>query len=100
MRGNQGAGHGNNNQSQTIQLPKPGVEMDDVAGAQDTIYLCNFRVSTDGEWLCLRELQDMEYQDENASKEKQNTSANSGISNDRNDEKFERDYANYCRCLF
>ena len=25
----------------------------------DTIYLCNFRVSVDGEWLCLRELQDV-----------------------------------------
>ncbi|UYV71754.1 RUFY1 [Cordylochernes scorpioides] len=24
--------------------------------AQDTIYLCNFRVSVDGEWLCLKEL--------------------------------------------
>ncbi|XP_047999333.1 protein RUFY3-like isoform X5 [Leguminivora glycinivorella] len=36
---------------------------DDMAGAQDTIYLCNFRVSVDGEWLCLKELQDMEMQD-------------------------------------
>lgn len=34
---------------------------DDMAGAQDTIYLCNFRVSVDGEWLCLKELQDVEY---------------------------------------
>jgi len=25
----------------------------------DTIYLCNFRVSVDGEWLCLKELQDL-----------------------------------------
>ncbi|KAK0089063.1 hypothetical protein PV326_004609 [Microctonus aethiopoides] len=33
----------------------------DMAGAQDTIYLCNFRVSVDGEWLCLKELQDVEY---------------------------------------
>lgn len=32
----------------------------DMAGAQDTIYLCNFRVSVDGEWLCLKELQDVE----------------------------------------
>lgn len=32
-----------------------------VAGAQDTIYLCNFRVSVDGEWLCLKELQDVEF---------------------------------------
>ena len=30
------------------------------AGAQDTIYLCNFRVSVDGEWLCLKELEDVE----------------------------------------
>ncbi|XP_012528952.1 protein RUFY3 isoform X2 [Monomorium pharaonis] len=34
---------------------------EDMAGAQDTIYLCNFRVSVDGEWLCLKELQDVEY---------------------------------------
>ncbi|XP_033124545.1 RUN and FYVE domain-containing protein 2-like isoform X2 [Anneissia japonica] len=27
--------------------------------ANDTIYLCNFRVSVDGEWLCLRELSDV-----------------------------------------
>nr|CAG4643122.1 EOG090X043H [Ilyocryptus agilis] len=25
----------------------------------DTIYLCNFRVSVDGDWLCLRELHDL-----------------------------------------
>ncbi|GBP05456.1 Protein RUFY3 [Eumeta japonica] len=35
----------------------------DMAGAQDTIYLCNFRVSVDGEWLCLKELHDMELQE-------------------------------------
>ncbi|XP_014214299.1 protein RUFY3 isoform X1 [Copidosoma floridanum] len=29
--------------------------------AQDTIYLCNFRVSVDGEWLCLKELQDVDF---------------------------------------
>uniref|UniRef100_A0A1I8Q9N5 RUN and FYVE domain-containing protein 2 n=1 Tax=Stomoxys calcitrans TaxID=35570 RepID=A0A1I8Q9N5_STOCA len=29
-------------------------------GVQDTIYLCNFRVSVDGEWLCLKELQDID----------------------------------------
>lgn len=33
----------------------------DMAGAQDTIYLCNFRVSVDGEWLCLKELHDVEF---------------------------------------
>ncbi|RZF32912.1 hypothetical protein LSTR_LSTR004303 [Laodelphax striatellus] len=30
-------------------------------GAHDTIYLCNFRVSVDGEWLCLKELHDVEF---------------------------------------
>lgn len=35
----------------------------DMAGAQDTIYLCNFRVSVDGEWLCLKELQDVDMQE-------------------------------------
>lgn len=36
---------------------------DEMAGAQDTIYLCNFRVSVDGEWLCLKELHDMDMTD-------------------------------------
>lgn len=61
----------------TIALPRSGVgrhgspvgligsaaPMEEVAGAQDTIYLCNFRVSVDGEWLCLKELQDLDLQD-------------------------------------
>ncbi|KAJ8921945.1 hypothetical protein NQ315_008579 [Exocentrus adspersus] len=45
------------------ELPEGGgnaVEQE-MAGAQDTIYLCNFRVSVDGEWLCLKELQDVEF---------------------------------------
>ncbi|XP_022258849.1 protein RUFY3-like [Limulus polyphemus] len=29
--------------------------------AKDTIYLCNFRVSVDGEWLCLKELTDVQF---------------------------------------
>lgn len=33
---------------------------DEVPGAVDTIYLCNFRVSVDGDWLCLKELQDVD----------------------------------------
>ncbi|XP_011497933.1 PREDICTED: protein RUFY3 isoform X2 [Ceratosolen solmsi marchali] len=33
----------------------------EMPGAQDTIYLCNFRVSVDGEWLCLKQLQDVEF---------------------------------------
>ena len=30
--------------------------LSEMAGAEDTIYLCNFRVSVDGDWLCLKEL--------------------------------------------
>ncbi|KAL0274936.1 UNVERIFIED_CONTAM: hypothetical protein PYX00_002952 [Menopon gallinae] len=37
----------------------------EMAGAQDTIYLCNFRVSVDGEWLCLKQLEDVEFVDNN-----------------------------------
>nr|XP_023029040.1 RUN and FYVE domain-containing protein 2-like isoform X2 [Leptinotarsa decemlineata] len=39
----------------------PNAMEQEMAGAQDTIYLCNFRVSVDGEWLCLKELQDVEF---------------------------------------
>lgn len=39
----------------------PTIVEQDMAGAQDTIYLCNFRVSVDGEWLCLKELQDVDF---------------------------------------
>ena len=28
--------------------------------SNDTIYLCNFRVSVDGDWLCLKELHDLQ----------------------------------------
>ncbi len=28
------------------------------SGADDTLYLCNFRVSVDGDWLCLKEVAD------------------------------------------
>ncbi|XP_055377165.1 protein RUFY3-like isoform X2 [Condylostylus longicornis] len=59
----------NDNGVTTIALPKPqhancshGHE-EISTGAQDTIYLCNFRVSVDGEWLCLKELQDLDIQD-------------------------------------
>ncbi|CAG5075789.1 Similar to Rufy2: RUN and FYVE domain-containing protein 2 (Mus musculus) [Cotesia congregata] len=41
--------------------PRRAMIDQDMAGAQDTIYLCNFRVSVDGEWLCLKELQDVEF---------------------------------------
>lgn len=35
-------------------------ENPDMTGPSDTIYLCNFRVSVDGDWLCLKELHDMD----------------------------------------
>lgn len=45
-----------------MEIVEAGTAMEqDMAGAQDTIYLCNFRVSVDGEWLCLKELQDVEF---------------------------------------
>ncbi|KAL7289321.1 hypothetical protein TKK_0017251 [Trichogramma kaykai] len=37
------------------------LDQETAGSAQDTIYLCNFRVSVDGEWLCLKELQDVDY---------------------------------------
>lgn len=45
------------------EIPETGTNAmeQEIAGAQDTIYLCNFRVSVDGEWLCLKELQDVEF---------------------------------------
>lgn len=57
-----------NNNSKTISLPKPqhansGADEFGGGGIQDTIYLCNFRVSVDGDWLCLKELQDLNIQD-------------------------------------
>ena len=32
-----------------------------VAQPNDTIYLCNFRVSVDGEWLCLKVTRNKKY---------------------------------------
>lgn len=49
--------------------------MEEVAGAQDTIYLCNFRVSVDGEWLCLKELQDLDLQDAASTQQQQQQAA-------------------------
>lgn len=93
----------NNNHSTTITLPRAHHDMEEVAGAQDTIYLCNFRVSVDGEWLCLKELQDLDIQDGGGNGQHGDdtgTVANIGIANNRFDEKHDRDWANYCRCLF
>lgn len=36
----------------------PPAFKDPTAEMNETIYLCNFRVSVDGEWLCLKELED------------------------------------------
>lgn len=87
----------NNNNEGTITLPKNK----DVTGVQDTIYLCNFRVSVDGEWLCLKELQDgIENKNEGAPSSLEETK--SIVANDKCNEKIvERDWVNYyCRCFF
>merc|ERR1719471_1960919 len=36
-----------------------GTKTNPNGNSNDTIYLCNFRVSVDGEWLCLKELNDL-----------------------------------------
>lgn len=44
----------------TSQSETPTPTTDKITqAARETIYLCNFRVSVDGEWLCLRELNDI-----------------------------------------
>lgn len=68
-----------NNSTQMITLPKMSGNQD-LSSAQDTIYLCNFRVSVDGEWLCLKELHDLDIQD--ASK------ANAGTQHAQNRKSF------------
>lgn len=94
------------NNANTITLPRigrHGVPMEEVAGAQDTIYLCNFRVSVDGEWLCLKELQDLDIQDGASQNHNEDgTVANYGISSENKcEEKNDRDsWVHYCRCLF
>lgn len=93
------------NKPNTVHLPKVNTHgaVEEVAGAQDTIYLCNFRVSVDGEWLCLKELQDLEIQDPaNNRNDEMGTVANYGISNsnDNYEQKNDREWVNYCRCLF
>jgi hypothetical protein len=32
----------------------------EMSSINDTIYLCNFRVSVDGDWLCLKELHELQ----------------------------------------
>lgn len=98
----------NNNHSNTITLPRAGHDMEEVAGATDTIYLCNFRVSVDGEWLCLKELQNLDIHEGNGGGgsgnggDESGTVANFGtIANNKCEEitKHERDWATYCRLL-
>nr|CAG4640766.1 EOG090X043H [Eulimnadia texana] len=36
------------------------MESNKTSQMNDTIYLCNFRVSVDGDWLCLKELRDLQ----------------------------------------
>uniref|UniRef100_A0AAV2MP12 Protein RUFY3 n=1 Tax=Knipowitschia caucasica TaxID=637954 RepID=A0AAV2MP12_KNICA len=44
----------------TPQCETPTPTTDKITqAARETIYLCNFRVSVDGDWLCLRELNDI-----------------------------------------
>lgn len=102
-----------NNNSTMISLPRGNQDMEEVAGAQDTIYLCNFRVSVDGEWLCLKELQDLDIQEgsgggsgsggggggANVHNDESNTIANFGIENIKCEDKSDRDWVNYCRWL-
>lgn len=102
------------NNANTITLPRIGSgrhvggvgvnngTMEEVAGAQDTIYLCNFRVSVDGEWLCLKELQDLDIQEggNNRNSNESGTITNYGSTSDKCEEKNDRDWVHYCRCLF
>lgn len=90
------------NTSSSACVANNSEQMEEVAGAQDTIYLCNFRVSVDGEWLCLKELQDLEIKEggNNHCEQSQGTVANFGISSDKYEQRNDRDWANYCRCLF
>lgn len=87
--------------------------MEEIAGAQDTIYLCNFRVSVDGDWLCLKELQDLDIQEGGGNgvgggvatignnMNDTGTVANFGIARENKcEQKIERDWVNYyCRWL-
>lgn len=98
---NNNGNNSNNNNSTMISLPRANQDMEEVAGAQDTIYLCNFRVSVDGEWLCLKELQDLDIQESSGTGHNDDVVAvpNFGISNNKCDDKLDRDWVNYCRWL-
>jgi hypothetical protein len=96
-RAQSGRQNNNNNNESTITLPR---NSKDVSGVQDTIYLCNFRVSVDGEWLCLKELQDGVTSQQNEGAPIEETKSN--VANEKCNEKIvERDWVNYyCRCFF
>lgn len=87
----------NNNNEGTITLPRTK----DVTGVQDTIYLCNFRVSVDGEWLCLKELQDGVNNQNNEGATIDETKTIVANDNKCNEKIVERDWVNYyCRFCF
>lgn len=87
----------NNNTDSTILLPKSAK---DVTSAQDTIYLCNFRVSVDGEWLCLKELQDGMQNQANEGAPHDGPKSIRVASDKCNEKIVERDWVNYyCRCF-
>lgn len=90
-------GGNNNNIEGTITLPKNK----DVTGVQDTIYLCNFRVSVDGEWLCLKELQDGVQAQSNEGGAPIDDKSIVASTDKCNEKIVERDWVNYyCRCFF
>lgn len=95
---NIGGGNNNNNNNEgTITLPRNK----DVTGVQDTIYLCNFRVSVDGEWLCLKELQDGVQNQNEGGAPIDDKSIVANTDNKCNEKIVERDWVNYyCRCFF
>lgn len=87
----------NINNEGTIFLP---TTKSDVNSAQDTIYLCNFRVSVDGEWLCLKELQDGMQNQANEGALSDDPKNNRVVNNKCNEKIIERDWVNYyCRCF-
>lgn len=99
LKGKTPIGTKNNNKKiddSTIVIPKSK----DGSTAQDTIYLCNFRVSVDGEWLCLKELQDGMQSNEGAPPVEETKSIH--VAKDKCREKIvEQDWVNYyCRCFF
>lgn len=73
----------------------------------EQLYLCNFRVISQGDWLCLKELQDLEIKSEGltnprtiSNDSKSRNANNFGIIENAKCEIVERDWVNYyCRCF-